>query len=65
MEWANSLLAEGLHTLPSSIEREKAANIFMRVRTPEMQAILGCDDPEKCMNILRQSKTKGIKPAKI
>uniref|UniRef100_A0A8R1E907 hydroxyacylglutathione hydrolase n=2 Tax=Caenorhabditis japonica TaxID=281687 RepID=A0A8R1E907_CAEJA len=59
LKWAESQVARGLFTAPSSVLDEKLTNPFMRVRSSEeIQKTLGGNDPIEGMAKLRELKNK-------
>lgn len=61
-EKAEKERSNGVFTVPTLLKEEKKFNVFMRVFTNEVQTILGNDNAEQCMAILREWKNSGIKP---
>ncbi len=47
-------------TIPSTIEEERASNLFMRSREPSLQALFKSTDPVIIMGTLRDMKNKNI-----
>mmetsp|Transcript_449 Transcript_449/g.826 ORF Transcript_449/g.826 Transcript_449/m.826 type:complete len:255 (-) Transcript_449:530-1294(-) len=43
-------------TIPSSIAGEREINVFMRVNSPQLQAVVGVSDPIQALAILRERK---------
>ena len=58
----NQKRAQGLWTCPSTLDIQKATNVFMRALDADMQAITGTNNATQCMGYLRQWKSKGKRP---
>ena len=51
--------AQGLWTCPSTLDIQKASNVFMRALDSDMQALTGTKNATECMGYLRQWKNDG------
>lgn len=58
LQWAKEQVANGRHTVPSSIGDEKISNPFMRTARPELASALGLTNPSsiEVMKALRERK---------
>ena len=54
--------AEGMWTVPTTLDEEKTFNVFMRCFDADIQKVCGQNDPAKTMGLLRQWKNTGTKP---
>ena len=62
-EEVNIKVAKGEHTVPTFVSDECEYNVFMRVFKEEVMKASGASDPVTCMGVLRQWKTKGVRPS--
>ncbi|XP_049817584.1 hydroxyacylglutathione hydrolase, mitochondrial isoform X2 [Aethina tumida] len=56
IEWAKQKRAEGVPTVPSTIDEEKQINPFMRVSVTSVQKHANCGDPISTMQAIRKEK---------
>ncbi|KAK9186812.1 hypothetical protein WN944_018201 [Citrus x changshan-huyou] len=56
LAWAQNQRQAGLPTIPSTIEEELETNPFMRVDLPELQKLVGFNDPIEALREIRKRK---------
>lgn len=56
LAWAQNQRQAGLPTVPSTIEEELETNPFMRVDLPELQKLVGFNDPIEALREIRKQK---------
>ena len=54
--------AEGLFTVPTTLDEEKTFNVFMRSFDEDIQKATGQKNPADTMRFLREWKNSGAKP---